>query len=87
MRSPKRVKTKEHIGGAVELLKAARAGDDAKVATAKRSWYRNGRQIARFLSAANPLFLPFSRISALSGRARAITLPPTSGRQVRSRCL
>jgi hypothetical protein len=49
---------KEHIGGAVELLKAAKAGDRARFAAAKRAWYRNGRQIARFLSRANPRFLP-----------------------------
>jgi hypothetical protein len=56
---------KEHIGGAVELLKAAKAGDDARFAVAKRAWYRNGRQIARFLSRANPRFLPFSKIRRL----------------------
>jgi hypothetical protein len=51
---------KEHIAGAVELLEAAKAGDDAKFAAAKTAWYRNGRQVARFLSDANPRFLPFS---------------------------
>ena len=56
---------KEHIAGAVELLGAAKAGDDARFAAAKQAWYRNGRQIARFLSNANPRFLPFSRISRL----------------------
>ena len=50
----------EHIAGAVELLQAAKAGDDAKFATAKHAWYRNGRQIARFLSDANPRFLPLA---------------------------
>jgi hypothetical protein len=56
---------KEHIAGAVELLQAAKAGDDARFAAAKQAWYRNGRQIARFLSNANPRFLPFSRIGGL----------------------
>jgi hypothetical protein len=56
---------KEHIAGAVELLQAAKAGDDARFAAAKQAWYRNVRQIARFLSNANPRFLPFSRISRL----------------------
>jgi len=55
----------EHIAGAVELLKAAKAGDDTALATAKDAWYRNGRQIARFLSSANPRFLPFARINRL----------------------
>jgi hypothetical protein len=56
---------KAHIGGAVELLQAAQAGDDAKFAAAKQAWYRNGRQIARFLSNANPRFLPFTATSRL----------------------
>jgi hypothetical protein len=56
---------KEHIAGAVELLQAAKAGDDARFAAGKQAWYRNGHQIARFLSNANPRFLPFSRISRL----------------------
>jgi hypothetical protein len=56
---------KEHIAGAVELLQAAKTGDDARFAAAKQAWYRNGRQIARFLSNANPRFLPLSRISHL----------------------
>jgi hypothetical protein len=55
----------EHIGGAVELLKAAKAGDSARFAAAKQAWYRNARQIARFLSRANPRFLPFARINRL----------------------
>jgi hypothetical protein len=56
---------KEHIAGAVELLKAAKAGDDTAFAAAKDDWYRNGRQIARFLSSANPRFLPFARADRL----------------------
>jgi hypothetical protein len=56
---------KEHIAGAVELLKAAKAGDDVKFAAAKQAWYRNGRQIARFLSNANPRFLPFAATNRL----------------------
>jgi hypothetical protein len=56
---------KEHISGAVELLQAAKAGDDARFGTAKQAWYRNGRRIARFLSTANPRFLPFVRVNRL----------------------
>ena len=56
---------KEHIAGAVELLKAAKAGDDAGFATAKTAWYANGREIARFLSRANPRFLPFPAVLRL----------------------
>ena len=56
---------KEHIAGAVELLEAAKAGDDARFADAEQAWYRNGRQIARFLSNANPRFLPFAKTNRL----------------------
>jgi hypothetical protein len=45
---------KEHITGAVALLDAAKSGDDARTAEAKRAWYANGRQVADFLSGANP---------------------------------
>lgn len=45
---------KEHIAGAVELLKAAKAGDDPGFTRAKDAWYRNGDEIARFLNKANP---------------------------------
>ena len=45
---------KEHITGAVDLLVAAKAGDKAKLATAKAAWYANGREVSDFLSAANP---------------------------------
>ena len=45
---------KEHITGAVAVLVAAKAGDTAKLTQAKNAWYVNGRQVADFLSAANP---------------------------------
>jgi exonuclease VII small subunit len=43
-----------HINGAVELLSAAKAGDQKQVKKARAAWYRNGNQIADFLSEANP---------------------------------
>ena len=48
----------EHITTAVELLQAARAGDQAKVTAASRRWYANSNHIADFLAAANPRFWP-----------------------------
>jgi hypothetical protein len=56
---------KEHIAGAVDLLKAAKAGDNAKFGEAKEAWYRNGDQIARFLSDANPKYWRFHKLSRL----------------------
>jgi hypothetical protein len=45
---------KEHIVGAVALLQAAKAGDQALVKQRSAEWYANGNQIANFLHDANP---------------------------------
>ena len=45
---------KDHIIGAVELLKAAKAGNTTGAAAAEKKWYENADQIATFLSKANP---------------------------------
>jgi len=45
---------KAHIVGAIELLSAAKAGDQAAVARESAEWNANGRQIADFLATANP---------------------------------
>ncbi len=45
---------KAHITGAVELLKAAKAGNTTGAAAAEKKWYENADQIATFLSRANP---------------------------------
>jgi hypothetical protein len=55
---------KEHIQGAVDLVSAAKAGDTAKIESAKTSWYRNGDAIAAFLSGANPKNWPLSDMKA-----------------------
>ena len=43
-----------HINGAVDLLSAAKAGNQHQVKKASSAWYRNGNQVADFLSGANP---------------------------------
>jgi hypothetical protein len=43
-----------HIAIAVDVLTAAKAGDDAALTAALDAWYANGREIADFLHAANP---------------------------------
>jgi hypothetical protein len=43
-----------HILGAVTLLQAAKAGDNAQITKASSAWYANGNQIADFLHDANP---------------------------------
>jgi hypothetical protein len=45
---------KEHISIAVDLVKAAKAGDKAAQQQADNKWQQNGVNIAEFLSKANP---------------------------------
>jgi hypothetical protein len=49
---------REHITGAAGLLAAAKAGDQSAVERLSSAWYRNARQIADFLSTANPEHWP-----------------------------
>ncbi|MGI0005824.1 MAG: hypothetical protein ACREAI_05365, partial [Nitrososphaera sp.] len=44
----------DHILIAVDLLEAAKAGDNAGVQSAEQKWYENADDIATFLSDANP---------------------------------
>jgi hypothetical protein len=55
---------KEHINGAVDLVKAAKSGDAAKIDVAKKKWYANGDEIGTFLSAANPQHWPLADMKA-----------------------
>jgi len=45
---------KQHILGAVDLLQAAKSGDQSAISKASAAWYVNGNQIAGFLHSANP---------------------------------
>ncbi|OAB31263.1 acetylglutamate kinase [Paenibacillus macquariensis subsp. defensor] len=45
---------REHLVIAVELVKAAKAGNQKAAAAAERRWYANGEEIADFLSTINP---------------------------------
>jgi hypothetical protein len=55
---------KEHIMGAVDLLAAAKAGDQPKVTAQKARWYRNADDIAAFLAAANSKNWPLADMKA-----------------------
>ena len=48
----------DHIVGAVALLQAAKAGDEALIEQRSSEWYVNGNQVADFLSKANPSHWP-----------------------------
>jgi len=47
---------KEHILIAVDLIAAVKAGNTGAQQSTTAAWYRNGRDIARFLSRANPFW-------------------------------
>jgi hypothetical protein len=49
---------RDHITIAVEVLQAAKAGDDAAFSEANTRWYANADDIADFLASANPRFWP-----------------------------
>jgi hypothetical protein len=40
------------------VLQAAKSGDKSALSQAESAWFANGREIADFLHAANPRFLP-----------------------------
>ena len=55
---------KDHIGIAVELLNAAKAGDNAAFENANAAWYTNADDIADFLARANPRYWPQATMRA-----------------------
>jgi hypothetical protein len=55
---------KVHISGAVDILAAAKAGDQAKLSAASAAWYKNADDIAAFLSNANPQNWPLESMKA-----------------------
>jgi hypothetical protein len=55
---------KEHIQGAVDVLKAAKAGDQAALDGANQKWYANADDIATFLNKANPDNRPLADLKA-----------------------
>jgi hypothetical protein len=62
-----------HILQAVDVLEAAKAGDRAKLKTASATWYANGRQIAAFLTRANPHEWPLAMTTSMMNRHLALT--------------
>ena len=65
---------REHITVAAELLGAAKAGDQAAVERHNSAWYRNSRQIADFLSDANPRHWPRGEMRSMMREHLDLTL-------------
>jgi hypothetical protein len=62
-----------HILEAVPVLAAAKAGDNRKLTQALDAWYANARQIATFLSKANPHNWPRGMMNAMMKDHLALT--------------
>jgi hypothetical protein len=62
-----------HIMEAVPVLTYAKNGNKAKLTQALNTWYANGRQIAAFLSKANPTAWPRAATSSMMATHLALT--------------
>jgi hypothetical protein len=71
---------REHIAGAVELLMAAKSGTTADFDAARDAWYRNGDEVARFLSRANPRNWRFAKVRALMRGHLDLTIEEAAAR-------
>jgi hypothetical protein len=69
-----------HVTQAADLLKAARAGDQAALSKAKQAWYANADDIAAFLSRANPKNWPVDRIKPMLHTELDQTIGETTNR-------
>ena len=70
----------EHIQGAVDLLAAAKSGDQTAVEVASANWYANANQIAAFLSRANPEAWPLDDLQAEMTMHLDLTLEEATAR-------
>jgi hypothetical protein len=64
---------KEHIAIAVDLIKAAKAGDKAGQQSADAKWQQNGVAIADFLSKANPHWPRATLVDLMKGHLSTTT--------------
>jgi len=71
---------KDHILGAVDVLKAAKAKDKAATDAAVLKWQANGDQIATFLSNANPKNWPAATMKSEMRKHLDLTLKEATNR-------
>ena len=71
---------KDHILGAVEILKAAKPGDKAATDAAVLKWQANSDQIATFLSNANPKNWPAATMKSEMRKHLDLTLKEATDR-------
>jgi len=64
---------KEHILIAVDLVKAAKEGNKEATEAADKKWYKNGEDIAGFLSSANPKHWPKKALTEMMFAHLAVT--------------
>lgn len=74
---------KQHITIAVDLVAAAKAGDQAKLADADRRWHANAADLAGFLAGANPNWPKDAMLAMLNEHLRLTTEEATSRLQKR----
>jgi len=55
---------RDHILIAADIVTAAKAGDNAKVASSNKRWHDNANEIAKFLHGANPKHWPESTLQS-----------------------
>ena len=65
---------RDHILTAADILSAAKAGDTAKVGTAKDRWYANADEIGGFLAQANPVNWPADEMRTMMREHLDLTL-------------
>ena len=70
----------DHITTAATLLQAAKDGDADAFEAARNAWYRNARQIARFLHDANPDVWPLSELKTMMREHLELTLAEAAAR-------